>query len=169
MSENVSEKMLLCALKRIGVPSTVSDIADFWNGLVISEKLPRPLAIASIPAAHGLMKAMLGRGLVTKYGTTRENSRDVPVWAPVPGFDPRAPIPDFKKEAIANTREELEQMSEEQRFTLFDTMRFLLDRSFGHQMAIAATFREHADQWDSDIEKARRRLVEAGLAEKIGI
>lgn len=150
-------ELLLCALRRIGRAATAADVADGATGLAMDAGWSRQqyLAASNVKRVAAALRAMEGRGLVRRDGEQRVDGVDRPLWAPVDGFDAKAPVP----APPARAQNPLEDLSQSQVLTVFDVQDTFAQELFREREAHLARVREI----DAVIQRARRTLATVGL------
>jgi DNA-binding Lrp family transcriptional regulator len=155
------DELLLAALKRAGKPLDSSDLLDEATGLALADWEPGQVRLSRKSVAKRLQN-MLTAGLVTHAGVGVDDGarRTTPLFAPVGGYDLRAPVPPPPAERPpAKQPGPFVGLTTAQTVTLMDVQDELLSLFGRHLQAQQQFFAELA----AVREKVRGRLLSAGL------
>jgi hypothetical protein len=155
-----TKALYLAALSRAADAVTTADVVDTAVGLAIATGwTPADITAVTPRRAAKELEAMARAGQVLRAGSARVDGTDRPVWClPSPAAHEVPPPPRQVRQSG-----ELESLTRSQRMALFDVMDSLLFEQRSQRMALSAFLAQQEAEFGAILERARQRLVGAGI------
>lgn len=157
------QRLLLCALRRHGVPATAADATDVAVGLAMDAGWPRAeIELITPQRAAAALRAMAKRGEVERAGIETVEGNDRPLWQPANGrFNATEPVPPPPhREGDTHV---LTGMSSAQAMTMFDAVDELAMIGQRNLVEMNNLVSRLNSEYQAAALRMRRRLVSVGI------
>lgn len=157
----MSRELVLCALHRLGAPSTAADVSDKASALAVSEGWPRSTWAALSPQSVSRLLQSAG---CKKAGAVRDpTGNNRPMWQPPScTFDIDYPLPARPEE---QSRHPLTGRTPEQMYALFDALDTALTTATRQREELRDLVTRHDRELAGLAQRCKHQLLAAGFAQ----
>lgn len=153
--------LLLCALHRLGKPSTAAAVLDRATALAIDADWPRRHYPGSVHHVSAALRNMAKASMVVQDSHTIDDGKSRPLYRVTGEFNFNYPMPPVPRDGPGDSP--LSPLSPPQLTALFDVLTTLLHESGRQRRDLERFLIGQHTELERQLERANARLVAAGL------